>query len=345
MSVWQFVNSIFCVLKTIFAQLFNERCSHMTKFYLLYSLFILLFVSAFGQDMPVRTLPTEVFNKTIKKDNDTARWRWKRGGLFNLNFSQGSLSNWAAGGDNFSMALTSYTNYFLFYKRGKHTWDNNLDVNFGLVKTTSLGSRKNDDRFDILSKYGFQIDSSRKFYASGLFNFRSQFFDGFTYNNNVGTISSTFLAPAYLLFSLGIDYKPLPNFSVFLSPVTSRATIVASQKLADQGLYGVPKGSKAFNQVGAFSTINYSTVIAKNVTYKGRMDLFSDYKNNPGNIDLYCTNLLSFKINRFLSATYSLDMIYDDDVKLFGPDKKSPGLQIKSMIGIGFQTKLAQVTH
>jgi hypothetical protein len=295
--------------------------------------------------MPVRTLPTEVFNKTIRKDNDTARWKWKRGGLFNLNFSQGSLSNWAAGGDNFSMALNSYTNYFIFFKKGKHTWDNNLDLNFGIVQTTSLGSRKNDDRFDLLSKYGFQLDSAKKFYVSGLANFRSQFFDGYTYNNNVGTISSTLLSPAYALFSLGIDYKPLPNFSVFLSPITSRATIVASKRLADQGLYGVPKGSKIFNQVGAFSTINYSKNIGKNVSYKGRLDLFCDYKSKPENVDMYFTSLVSFKINRYLSANYSLDMIYDDDVKLFGSNKNSPALQVKSMIGIGFQMKLAQIAN
>jgi len=29
-------------------------------------------------------------------------------------------------------------------------------------------------------------------------------------------------------------------------------------------------------------------------------------------------------------------MIYDDDIRLFGPEKKSPGLQTKSLIGIGF---------
>ena len=317
----------------------------MMKLYILLSLSILTCISAFSQNMPVRTLPTEVFNKTIKKDNDTTRWRWKRGGMFNLNFSQGSLSNWAAGGDNFSMALSSYTNYFLFFKRGKHTWDNNLDLNFGIVQTTSLGSRKNDDRIDLLSKYGFQVDSAKKFYASGLFNFRSQFFDGYTYNNNVGTISSTLLSPAYVLFSLGMDYKPLPNFSVFLSPVTSRATIVSNKRLANQGVYGVPAGSRIFNQVGAFSTINYSKNIGKNVSYKGRMDLFSDYKSKPENVDIYFTSLVSFKINRFLSATYSLDMIYDDDVKLFGANKNSPALQVKSMIGIGFQMKLAQVTN
>ena len=47
------------------------------------------------------------------------------------------------------------------------------------------------------------------------------------------------------------------------------------------------------------------------------MDLFSDYVNNPQNVDMYFTNYFFFKINKFLSASYNLDMIYDDDVKIF----------------------------
>lgn len=316
----------------------------MMKFNILLLTGLLFSVLTAAQDMIVRTLPTEVF-RTISKDaKDTASWKWKRGGLVNLNLSQGSLSNWAAGGDNFTMAITSYANYFIFYKKGKHTWDNNLDVYFGYVQTSSSGGRKNDDRLDYLSKYGFQLDSTKKFYLSGLFNFRTQFFDGYTYDN-IAKLSSTFLSPAYVLFSLGMDYKPVANFSVFLSPLTSRATIVASKRLYEQGLYGVPKGKKAINAVGAFSSINYAKDIVKNVAYRGRMDLFSDYSHNPWNIDLYLTNVFAFKINKYLSATYNLDMIYDDDVKLFGKDKTSPALQVKSQIGIGFQYKLAQIAH
>ncbi len=30
---------------------------------------------------------------------------------------------------------------------------------------------------------------------------------------------------------------------------------------------------------------------------------------------MYLTNSFAFKINKFLAATYNMDMIYDDDVK------------------------------
>jgi len=40
-----------------------------------------------------------------------------------------------------------------------------------------------------------------------------------------------------------------------------------------------------------------------------------------------------------LSATWTLDLIYDDDAALFGKNKNSPALQIKSLIGVGFLLK------
>jgi hypothetical protein len=204
------------------------------------------------------------------------------------------------------------------------------------VQSTSLGSRKNDDRFDFLSKYGYKIDTLNRWYLSTLFNFRSQFFDGYTFSGTTADFASSFLSPAYLILSIGFDYKPAQNLSIFISPLTSRSTIIANNKLSAKGIYGVPAGKHSVNEIGAFATINYYNTIAKNITYKGRVDLFSNYANHPQNVDLFMTNLFSFKINKYFSATYSLDMIYDDDIRLFGPNKTSPGLQTKSLIGIGF---------
>jgi len=234
------------------------------------------------------------------------------------------------------VAVSSYFNFFYFYRKNRHSWDNNFDMNLGYVQTTSLGGRKNDDRFDFLSKYGYKMDSTGKIFLSSLFNFRSQWFDGYTFSGGVPSFSSSFLSPAYIILSVGFDYKSSDKLSVFVSPLTSRWTIVANNKLSTLGKYGVPAGKTSINEIGTFATVNYNNTIAKNVTYKGRLDMFSNYNNSAQNIDFFMTNLFSFKINKFFSATYSLDLIYDDDVRLFGPNKTSPGLQTKSLIGIGF---------
>jgi hypothetical protein len=70
------------------------------------------------------------------------------------------------------------------------------------------------------------------------------------------------------------------------------------------------------------------------------MDLFSNYEHNPQDVDLYMTNLFTAKFNKLISATWSVDMIYDDDAKVFGPNHNSPRLQIKSLVGIGILLKL-----
>lgn len=313
----------------------------MCKLLVLLSVFVYC-TQTTAQDIVVNQLRSET-GRTIKKEADTSHWNWKRGGLMSFNLAQGSLSNWAAGGDNFSLTVNGYFNYFIFYRKARQSWDNNMDINLGYIQSTSLGSRKNDDRFDYLSKYGYKMDTLGKWYLSGLFNFRSQFFDGYTYTDNIGDFSSSFLSPAYVIVSAGFDYKPNERMSVFLSPLTSRSTIIANDVLAQKGIYGVPIGKHGLAEFGAFVTINYSHTIAKNVTYKGRLDLFSNYANHPQNVDMFMTNLFSFKINKYFSATYSLDMIYDDDIRLFGSNHTSPGLQMKSLIGIGFLKPLNMI--
>ena len=306
----------------------------MKKFLL--PLLLLPFI-AISQDESVKKLKADA-EKSIKKDpNDTVAKKWKTGGIYSLNVAQASLNNWAAGGDEFSFALNSLLSVYAFYKKDKHSWDNTFDFNLGYINTTSLGSRKNDDRFDLLSKYGYAI--APKVNIATLLNLRSQFFKGYNYPDNVKTYTSNFMAPGYLLLSVGLDYKPATNLSIFLSPATARWVFVRDTALSNRGLYGVEPGEKSNFEFGAFATINYMRDINKNINYKGRLDLFSNYLRNPQNIDLFMSNVLSVKLSRVLSATWGLDLIYDDDVRLFGENQRSAALQVKSLVGIGLLVK------
>ena len=92
--------------------------------------------------------------------------------------------------------------------------------------------------------------------------------------------------------------------------------------------------------IGAFLSAVLITDPAKKVSYKGRLDLFSNYRDEPKNIDLFMTNLVAVKLSKVLSLTYSLDLIYDDNVRLFGPNGNSAALQIKSLVGVGLLVKV-----
>ena len=296
-------------------------------------------INSIAQDKTIQELRTES-GKTIKKDdnNDTIPKTWKTGGLFNGVVGQTSLQNWAAGGDQFSINANGLLSLFAFYKKGIHSWDNSLDLELGYVNTTSLGTRKTNDRIDMVSKYGCQLFDH--WYLSGLVNFRSQFTDGFSYPNDTTRLkTSTFLAPAYVIVSLGMDWKPKDNISIFISPVTSRWVIVKDDSLSAKGAYGVDTGKTVRNEIGAYMTATVMKEIVKNLTYKGKLDLFSNYKHNPQNIDIYMSNLFSMNVYKGFSFSIGADFIYDDDQKSFGKNKDAPRLQVRQFIGIGYQRK------
>jgi len=297
---------------------------------------IVLSVSATAQDGTVKDLKSST-EKTIKKDDkDTVVKTWKTGGSFALNVNQGTLSNWSAGGDKFSFSLNAYSNLYAFYKKDKHSWDNTLDLAYGVVNTTSLGNRKASDRIDLLSKYGYAI--TPKMNIAGLVNLRSQFAKGYTYTKNTAGLDSASLtsktfAPAYLLLSVGLDYKPAPELSLFISPATARWVFVGDNTIKE--LYSVPLNKSSRQEFGAFASVNYLKTFAKNLTFKSKLDLFSNYKSNPQNIDIFWSNVLTAKITRYINFSLNVDMIYDDDVENVNP-AKGPAPQILQLMGIGF---------
>jgi hypothetical protein len=299
------------------------------------------FLQAQNQGQSLRDAANGV---TITKDpKDTTKMTWKTGGLYNLTFNQAALSNWAAGGYKSALSLNTLLNLYAFYANGRNSWDNTLTLAYGLANTTSLGSRKTDDRIDLVSKYGY--DLGKKWYLSSLFNFRSQFAPGYNYPDaKTRVLTSDFMAPAYFLLSIGMDYKPNDNFSVFISPITARELIVHNDSLAAQGAYGVDSGKTSRFEFGAYLSINYNSNLSKTASYSGRLDLFSDYLHNPQNVALYMTNIVNVKVTSVLSMNLALTLIYDDNIRSVRSDGTpgGPKLQLQEVLGVGLAYKFAK---
>ncbi len=286
---------------------------------------------------------TLITQTAISQTADTTQG-WNKSGVFSLNMSQASFTNWAAGGQN-SVALNGLLNLTANYKMGKSAWDNALTIGYGkmIQKGNDLGWVKTDDRIDFQSKYGHK--ATDKWFYSGLMSFRTQMDNGYNYPDTENRISAL-LAPAYLLFSLGMDYKPNPQFSMFLSPLTSKNTIVMDDELSAMGAFGVDPGKKFRPELGAYANIAYKKdEIVKNVNFLTKLDLFTNYLKNPQNIDVSWEALLVLKVNQFLSATVNTQLLYDDDV-LIKVEEGSEGepvmgkrAQFKEVIGVGFTYK------
>ncbi len=261
---------------------------------------------------------------------------WRTNGLFGLNFSQTQLSNWAGGGQN-NIAINGLVNYQVIYAKGVHRWESKLDAQFGIIRTgESSIFKKNLDQLLFLTKYNVYAFKKYWFYTAQA-DYRTQFAPGYVYNNDsiVGRATSDINSPGYIQLSLGLDYKPKDYFSVTLAPLAGKITIVNRQYLADQGAYGVQKaefdtagnvvkaGQRVRYEFGGKLIVRFKREIIKNVTLDSYLDLFSNYLNNPQNIDVVFNNLLNIKLNKYFSFTILSQMIYDNDIVTLKDNNKN----------------------
>ncbi len=317
------------------------------------TLILLLFISA-----GLASAQVTDGEETLKKLNTDSIYGWHFGGVAALNFSQTALKNWSAGGLN-SIALNAMSSMYGNYRKGKSTWDNTLDLGFGILrqgKNDAVSILKTDDKIDFASKYGRQ--AYKNFYYAGLLNFKTQFAEGYNYPND-SVIISDFLAPAYLLGAIGMDYKPSSNFTLFLAPLTAKITMVGNQDLADAGAFGVEPavlsdagvvttpGENIRYEVGGYLKAMYKAELMKNVAFQVKADFFSNYLHNPQNIDVNVEALLSMKVNKYITASIATQLLYDDDIDIV-VDRNNDGvmdampskrLQIKEILAIGLSVQ------
>ena len=285
---------------------------------------------------------------------------WVKGGMIGINGSQASFTNWAQGGEN-SLAATGTVLLQARYKKGKNSWNNMLLWNLGASKLGNDFTKKSDDQLEFNSIYGHQ--ATKKWYYSALFNFKTQSLIGYEYPTDSTEVKfSGFLAPAYIKFGLGMDYKPNDWMSLYISPATARWLIVNDDDLANAGAFGVDKaeydtlgnlisaGQKVQFQFGAYLRFVLEKEVFKNVTVGTIFELYSDYLNNPQNIDVNWQVLITMKVNKVLSAQIKTNLIYDDDIPVGIDDngdgkfdRFGPRTQFSEQLSIGLMYKFGKV--
>ena len=304
---------------------------------------------------------------TETKNVDTIAWVYA--GNLSLGLNEGLLHNWAAGGELASLTVNGLFNGSLTRYHERSVWTNNLDAAYGLfyAYSNSFVPRKTDDRIDFTSKYGYRIDTTKDLYLSVLLNAKTQFTKGYNYDAPSWDTFSTskFFSPFYLTLAPGIEYRKGSMLSLFFSPVATRFTHVDKYyTLMDPaGMYGVQYDKTFRFEFGAYFSGRFVKDFTKNISYRGRLDLYSNYlakddkdasgmvvkKDNPGNIDILLDNSITFKFYKFFSLNVGLVAIYDNDVPFKdtyddGSKVKEPinGLgwwQLKQVVSFGFNYK------
>ncbi len=262
----------------------------------------------------------ETLNKrrvNLKKDST----KNNLGALVNLGFNRVGLYNWAGGGQN-SISISGLTSFYAYQTKGNSTWDSNLDIAFGVIKTgygPDVPWFKNDDRIEFNSKFGHK--ANKNWYYSGLVNFRTQFTYGYNTINDrlANNYFSNFFSPAYVIGALGFDYKPNDNFTCFVSPGTMKTTFVMNDSLSKIGAFGVDENENIRAELGGYFKLAFlkkEPFNIKDLSFKTNLTLFSSYVNQPQNIDITWETLSSMKIGKLFSITLSTYLIYDHDIEI-----------------------------
>lgn len=276
--------------------------------------------------------------------------KWKTGGFQSVNFNQVGLSNWSKGGVN-SISVTALGNLFANYAHNNWTWDNNLDMAYGLIRNEGERFRKNEDKIDLMTKVGRRATKDLSWAAFA--RLETQFAEGFDFGapEENRPVVSNFFAPAYLKATAGIDYKPNAKLSMYISPFAGKFTIVSDDSIAAQRLY-IPTEVENANfraEFGAlFSAVYQDKEIFKNTGLRTRLELFNNYTDpnrpNRKNIDVDWQTLIDTKLGKYLGANLFTHLIYDHDTKVEIDPENQPGrkgvrTQFKEVFGIGFSYK------
>ena len=254
---------------------------------------------------------------------------WEFGSSADIRFNQGYISkSWAEGGEN-SMSALSIFKFDLNYSYGKiRTWETNVEYRLGYIKAGENSIRKNDDKFELNTKFG--KTAFKNWYYSALLNFKTQIIKGYDYPNDSTKITiSEFLSPAYLVFSLGMDFKPNKKLTVLVSPLTSKFTIVADTVNYDQSRFGVGDDEFIRKEIGAYIKAISKISFTKNIILENKINFFTNYTDKPQNIDVDWEVDLAVKVSDNIKLSVNAHLIYDDDVNFVDEDGKVNGARLQ----------------
>lgn len=270
---------------------------------------------------------------------------WTKTGNASLLFNQAAFNAEWTGGGTSNYAATGALTYDANYRKGKLTWDNRVIAEYGVTKIKGQEfTRKTNDRFELNSIVGRQIKETN-YYYSWFANFKTQFSNGYEFAENeitgeeTRTVTTKFLSPGYFQTGPGILWKKSDNLKVNVSPATLRLIFVDDAFTT----FPDPLAAAAFNEAGGYFGVEANETtrfefgaslngyakfdVMENVTVENILALYSNYLEDPQNVDVDYTLNLLLKVNDWITANFTFQAIYDDNAV--------QGFQIRETLGIG----------
>jgi len=281
-----------------------------------------------------------------EKVDTTKTWTWS--GLYNASVSQTSLTNWAAGGSN-NTNVSFLLRQLAVMKKNRWTWSNLLEANLG-YNFQDNGTLKTADKLEFTSRLDRGFDN-RNWRLSLFANYRTQFTDGFTNFDDTVRIS-TFMAPGFLTYGVGVTNTSIKGLNVYFSPVQVRNTFVLDSTLFAESKFFdnqspnvmVLAGNRGLRwELGAFLDIVYQTSITESLTMNSRINFYSNYLDRPQNVDINWETIFLLKAYKNITVSWHFHLIYDHDINVRYRGNEptadlifnAPGTQFMSVVGVG----------
>lgn len=257
-----------------------------------------------------------------------------------VQFSQAYLSpNWYQGGNN---NLSLLANFLWNVKLNEvyHPnllFENNIQYKLGLYSTPQDEVHKysiSEDLFQWNMKAG--VKAFKKWFYSFTAQFKTQLLN--TYPQNSTTRIASFLSPSDLNLGLGMTYNTTNNskslkFNVSIAPISYNLKTCIDTNV-DPTQFNIESGKKMTSEIGSNAELTMDWNITKNINYRSRLFLFSNYKYLTGDWE----NTLSFSINKFLSTQIYVHLRYDSSSEL---NERWKHWMLKEILSFGFQYKFS----
>ena len=273
-------------------------------------------------------------------------WKFRTEASFALN--QGLVTNWVKGGEN-SVSTALDITWFADYSNKPMLLSSNhfARIKYGLIKSGDDRIKKNIDLLETNSKLNHKAFG--KFDFSGIMLFKTQVSKGYNYPNDSVPVSK-FMNPATITLGFGLDYKPNRQTSINFSPFSYKATFVPDTAgIEDHTKYGIAKDRRSKHEPGASFMITNEFRPVKNMVITNRLQLFTNYVNNPQNIDIDWEMIFQTNLNWFTDIRLNTHLIFDDDIRTLvfdkdknpvmgndGIQKKTARVQFKELLGLSF---------
>ncbi len=281
-----------------------------------------------GQMLMAQTAPAAEGDSAVAKK---PRGTWTTSSTPALKADQSNYQNWSATGISQISMLGTFDGAYR-YTAERFTWDNIVNLALGLNwqdldgDTTQHGfarlesRRKNEDKIDLTSTFSMHLKDPWNLNASA--NFKTQFYEGYSYKEGDTLLISNFMAPAYLTTSLGFECKK-EFWNLSLSFLTGKTTFLLDERVIDNGqLYGVDTtgGCRVYAGLGSYVKFYFKKDIAKNLNLYTRVEVFYDYRKptyhdritaqNPDNFGAWPADMID--ASNFRKVGYT--MLHDTDI-------------------------------